>query len=141
MSSNKPNGRPGTSVTTTSNVNTHGVDVKHNSYARYLAKKKGAGSARSGYYSSSSQASNRATALYGGNYVYENKIGIGAVVRLVRSGDVIPHILAVIMPAETAKMPNNVEWDWNETHVDIVLKDANQDETVTEKQIIAFLDR
>ena len=42
MSSNKPNGRPGTSVTTTSNVNTHGVDVKHNSYARYLAKKKGA---------------------------------------------------------------------------------------------------
>ena len=75
---------------------------------------------------------------FNGNYVYENKIGIGAVVRLVRSGDVIPHILAVIMPAETAKMPNNVEWDWNETHVDIVLKDANQDETVTEKQIIAF---
>ena len=69
MSSNKPNGRPGTSVTTTSNVNTHGVDVKHNSYARYLAKKKGAGSARSGYYSSSSQASNRATALYGGKNV------------------------------------------------------------------------
>ena len=31
------------------------------------------------------------------------------------------------MPAETAKMPNNVEWDWNETHVDIVLKDPKND--------------
>ena len=39
-------------------------------------------------------------------FVEENKLGIGSLVKLVRSGDVIPHIMEVIEPAEKAKMPD-----------------------------------
>ena len=70
-------------------------------------------------------------------FVEDNKIGIGALVKLVRSGDVIPHIMEVIQPAEQAKMPD-VPYKWNETHVDIILEDAEQDETVKEKNIVGF---
>ena len=70
-------------------------------------------------------------------FVEDNKIGIGAVVKLVRSGDVIPHIMEVIDPAEKAKMPD-VAYKWNDTHVDIILEDAEQDETVKEKNIVGF---
>jgi len=44
-------------------------------------------------------------------FVEDNKIGIGALVKLVRSGDVIPHIMEVIEPAQKAKMPD-VEYKW-----------------------------
>ena len=70
-------------------------------------------------------------------FVEDNQIGIGALVKLVRSGDVIPHIMEVIEPAEKAKMPD-VDYKWNETHVDIILEDAEQDETVKEKNIVGF---
>jgi NAD-dependent DNA ligase len=70
-------------------------------------------------------------------FVEDNKIGIGALVKLVRSGDVIPHIMEVIQPAEQAKMPD-VDYKWNETHVDIILEDAEQDETVKQKNIVGF---
>jgi NAD-dependent DNA ligase len=70
-------------------------------------------------------------------FVEDNKLGIGALVKLVRSGDVIPHIMAVIEPAEKAKMPD-VAYKWNETHVDIILEDAEKDDTVIEKNIIGF---
>ena len=70
-------------------------------------------------------------------FVEDNKLGIGALVKLVRSGDVIPHIMAVIEPAEKAKMPD-VAYKWNDTHVDIILEDAEKDDTVIEKNIIGF---
>lgn len=70
-------------------------------------------------------------------FVEENKLGIGALVKLVRSGDVIPHIMAVIEPAEKAKMPD-VPYRWNDTHIDIILENASQDETVIEKNITGF---
>ena len=70
-------------------------------------------------------------------FVEEHKLGIGALVKLVRSGDVIPHIMDVIEPAEKAKMPD-VSYKWNDTHVDVIMEDAEQDETVKEKNIVGF---
>ena len=70
-------------------------------------------------------------------FVEDNKIGVGSIVKLVRSGDVIPHIMEVIDPSEKAKMPN-VAYKWNDTHVDIILENAEEDETVKEKNIIGF---
>ena len=70
-------------------------------------------------------------------FVEEHKLGIGALVKLVRSGDVIPHIMDVIEPATTAKMPD-VAYRWNDTHIDIIMEDADQDETVIEKNITGF---
>jgi DNA ligase (NAD+) len=72
------------------------------------------------------------------NNIEKNKIGIGAVVSLIRSGDVIPKITKVIVPAENPKMPSE-EYDWDENHVDVVIKNAGDNATVREKQIVVFM--
>ena len=74
---------------------------------------------------------------FNGAFIENNKIGIGAVIMLVRSGDVIPYIKSVTTPATQAKMPD-VEYIWNDTHIDIMLKDKSQDTTVIEKNITGF---
>jgi DNA ligase (NAD+) len=70
-------------------------------------------------------------------FIEQNKIGIGALIQIIRSGDVIPHIRSVTTPAENAKMPG-VPYKWNATHVDIILEDAGSDITVREKNITGF---
>jgi NAD-dependent DNA ligase len=58
-------------------------------------------------------------------YVVDAGIGIGARVRVVRSGDVIPHIVAVLRKASPS-MPS-VQYTWNSTNVDIVVKDDQKE--------------
>lgn len=70
-------------------------------------------------------------------FINDNKIGIGSSIELIRSGDVIPYIRKVIVPAEQPKMPF-VPYKWNDTHVDIMLEDIESDETVREKNITGF---
>jgi DNA ligase (NAD+) len=70
-------------------------------------------------------------------FIEQNKIGVGALIQIIRSGDVIPHIRSVTTPAEQAKMPN-VPYKWNDTHVDVMLEDAGSDETVREKNVTGF---
>jgi DNA ligase (NAD+) len=74
---------------------------------------------------------------FNGSFIETNKIGVGAVIQIIRSGDVIPHIKSVTTPAEHAKMPD-VKYHWTDTHVDIVLDNVSEDETVLEKNITAF---
>ena len=74
---------------------------------------------------------------FNGKFIEENKIGIGAVIMMVRSGDVIPYIQSVSVPAEKPKMPS-VPYIWNKTHVDVLLENPEDDETVQEKNITAF---
>jgi len=74
---------------------------------------------------------------FNGAFIEQNKIGVGALIQIIRSGDVIPHIRSVTTPAEQAKMPN-VPYKWNDTHVDIMLEDAGSDETVREKNVTGF---
>jgi DNA ligase (NAD+) len=61
----------------------------------------------------------RATA-YHAKYVKDNKIGIGAKIKIIRSGDVIPKIMEVITPAKEISLPD-IPYVWNETKVDIVI--------------------
>lgn len=70
-------------------------------------------------------------------FIENNKIGIGAIIEIIRSGDVIPKIVKVTSPAENAKMPS-VPYKWNDTHVDVLIEDADLDETVKEKNITGF---
>jgi DNA ligase (NAD+) len=74
---------------------------------------------------------------FNGAFINDNKVGVGAVIELIRSGDVIPHIRKVTMPAEQPKMPS-VPFKWNDTHVDVMLEDLESDETVKEKNITGF---
>jgi DNA ligase (NAD+) len=57
---------------------------------------------------------------YNAQFVEENKLGKGAQIKIIRSGDVIPKILETIKPADTILFPS-VPYVWNETHVDIMI--------------------
>lgn len=74
---------------------------------------------------------------FNGAFIQNNMIGVGAVVELIRSGDVIPYIRRVIVPAESAKMPD-VDFKWNDTNIDVLMVDADADDTVREKNITGF---
>ena len=74
---------------------------------------------------------------FNGAFIEQNKIGIGAVIEIIRSGDVIPHIKSVTQPAEKAKMPDE-SYKWNDTHIDIILENVENDPTVREKNITGF---
>tara|TARA_E500000178_G_scaffold305693_1_gene317364 strand:- start:1037 stop:2083 length:1047 start_codon:yes stop_codon:yes gene_type:complete len=75
---------------------------------------------------------------FNGAFIESNKIGVGAVIQIIRSGDVIPYIRSVITPADQPLMPT-VDYVWNESHVDIMLENKNDDENVRNRNIIGFL--
>jgi NAD-dependent DNA ligase len=74
---------------------------------------------------------------FNGAYIEDNKIGIGAIIQIIRSGDVIPKIQSVTTPATQAKMPSE-DYIWNDTHVDVMLQDATGNAVVLEKNITGF---
>ena len=74
---------------------------------------------------------------FNGKFIEDNKIGIGAVIMMVRSGDVIPYIKSVTTPAEQPKMPL-IPYIWNKTHVDILLENPEEDVGVQEKNVTLF---
>lgn len=74
---------------------------------------------------------------FNGAFIKDNRVGIGATIELIRSGDVIPHIKSIIVPSFEAKMPD-VPYKWNDTKVDIMLLNINDDPTVKEKNITCF---
>lgn len=74
---------------------------------------------------------------FNGQFIEQHKIGIGAVIQIIRSGDVIPYIQSVTVPAETPKMPD-VPYIWTDTHIDILLANKEEDPVVLEKQLTAF---
>ena len=74
---------------------------------------------------------------FNAKFVEENKLGIGSIIKLVRSGDVIPHIMEVVEPSDKPKMPD-VDYEWDETHVNIKITGAKENRTVHEKIIGAF---
>lgn len=71
------------------------------------------------------------------SFIERGNIGIGAIVELIRSGDVIPKIIKVTTPAPEPKMPD-VAYKWNDTHVDVMLENMDEDPEVKEKNITGF---
>lgn len=79
---------------------------------------------------------NYATA-FNAKYVKDNKLGPGAVIKLIRSGDVIPHIEEILKPAKEPSMPN-YEYTWNKTKVDIIVTNKNDLKMVKVKRMMHF---
>ena len=77
---------------------------------------------------------------FNASFIRNNKIGLGAVISLIRSGDVIPHIQSIINPATVTIMPPNYPdgYKWTESGVDLILCDLNSDSEVREKNITNF---
>jgi DNA ligase (NAD+) len=70
-------------------------------------------------------------------FIKDNHIGIGTMITLIRSGDVIPYIKSVTIPSKEPKMPL-VPYKWNDTCVDIMLENVSEDSIVKEKNITGF---
>lgn len=74
---------------------------------------------------------------FNGKFIQDNRIGLGAIITLVRSGDVIPYIKSVTIPAEQPLMPKEA-YKWTDTLVDILLEDSTENKVVLEKNITNF---
>lgn len=77
---------------------------------------------------------------FNAKFIVDNKIGLGAIVQIVRSGDVIPHILGVTVSADKPLMPS-LDYVWNETHTDILLVNIEENVIVKEKNIELFFSK
>lgn len=76
---------------------------------------------------------------FNAKFIQDNKLGPGAVVRITRSGDVIPYILDVLHPAEEPQMPEE-EYTWNETGVDATVMDLDSHPDVKFRQVLDFFE-
>ena len=78
---------------------------------------------------------------FNGKYVIDNNLGPGSVIKIIRSGDVIPHIEEVLKPSLTGKpkLPD-IPFKFNETKTDIIVKDIYgvQSDNIVIKQMEHF---
>ena len=75
---------------------------------------------------------------FNAKYVKDNNIGPGTVVAIVRSGDVIPYIVNIVKSTE-AEMPKGIDYEWNDTNVDIIVEGDTQEQKI--KQITHFFQK
>jgi DNA ligase (NAD+) len=71
-------------------------------------------------------------------FVVDNGLGKGAVIEIIRSGDVIPKIVKVIK-AVKPDLPKG-KWHWNETEADIITDDKGTDD-IAIKNIYNFFSK
>ncbi len=76
---------------------------------------------------------------FNAKYILDNGIGPGAIIKITRSGDVIPFILEVVSPAPNgADMPDDDDAVWTETGVDLVVGDITSNQTVMFERLNDF---
>ena len=75
---------------------------------------------------------------FNAKYIESNKIGPGSRIIIIRSGDVIPHVLKVLTPASQPKMPD-MPYVWNDTHIDILLSDTGKNREQDIKTFMYFM--
>ena len=72
---------------------------------------------------------------FNARYIVDNNIGPGAEIKIIRSGDVIPYILEVIKGAKKGPQMPEFPYKWNDSNVDLILKDENNNNG---KQIVVI---
>ena len=74
-------------------------------------------------------------------YIVDNKLGPGSEIQIIKSGDVIPYIYNIIKNSGEPQMPpKDIKWHWNETEVDAIIDNKEDNEDVRVKRIISFFD-
>lgn len=63
-------------------------------------------------------------ALHNASWAAEKGAGIGARVKIIRSGEIIPKIVAVVK-AKPLTMPTDVKWKWDENHTNILTAEGD----------------
>ena len=74
-------------------------------------------------------------------YIVDNKLGPGSEIQIIKSGDVIPYIYTIIKNSGEPQMPDkSIKWHWNETEVDAIVDNKEDNADVRVKRIISFFD-
>lgn len=71
---------------------------------------------------------------FNAKFIVENSLGKNSIVKLTRSGDVIPFIVEVIKSSKSPSMPD-FSYKWNENKVDIIIED--DEENISEIKMIS----
>lgn len=82
----------------------------------------------------------KATA-FNARYIINNNIGPGTIIRITRSGDVIPFITEIVK-STVSSLPdiNDVGlYSWNETQIDLVLIDSKNNSYAQKQRLISFV--
>lgn len=74
---------------------------------------------------------------FNAKFIKESGIGPGALIKITRSGDVIPFILETVKPV-APQMPDDVTAVWSETEVDLIVADAANNDTVKFERLNDF---
>jgi len=70
---------------------------------------------------------------FNAQYIFQQRINIGSIVEITRSGDVIPHIVRVVQPSATPLMPSGrCKWKG----VDVCIDDGVQNDDVAKSQLV-----
>lgn len=70
---------------------------------------------------------------FNAKFVKDNILGPGAIIELIRSGDVIPHIVKVIKSATSGKSQfPEINYIWTDSKVDIITTEQTNDQTIKE---------
>ena len=72
------------------------------------------------------------------SFIVNQGIGKQAIVKIIRSGDVIPKVIGVTKPVQPA-LPNEFQYKWDANHTDIILEDQENNSTMKIKQIDHFI--
>jgi NAD-dependent DNA ligase len=71
-------------------------------------------------------------------FIEKNKIGVGARIVIIRSGDVIPKVIRVTRPAPGGPSMPEIPYEWNSTHVDVMV--VNDNDTISAEQKLRNLE-
>lgn len=77
---------------------------------------------------------------FNADFIKKHLIGIGSIIKIQRSGDVIPHIIAILKEADNKEplMPK-IAYKWNKTNIDIIVdsNEKNRDQDI--KTFVFFM--
>lgn len=73
------------------------------------------------------------TSGFNAKFIKDNKINKGSLLKITRSGDVIPFIIEVVSKSEIASMPD-IKYNWNSTYIDITI-DEDEEKELSEMNI------
>lgn len=80
------------------------------------------------------------TTGFNADFITKNKIGKGSIIKIQRSGDVIPHIISIVKNSDNGEplMPS-IPFKWNKSHIDIIAELENKDRNVDIKNYVFFM--
>lgn len=77
---------------------------------------------------------------FNADFIEKNKIGLGSIIKIQRSGEVIPHIISIVKEADDCNpMMPTIPYKWNKTHIDIIAELDDKNREVDIKNFMFFM--